>query len=169
MGNVMTLRRGPRRKLTESEIANATRVRKRQGLVVGKLSNPEYRVFSPAELTQLNIDESYQRMQIKTQVNDLAHVLRQGGEIPDPITVAQRPDKSLWIIDGQQRFWAHMDVQKPLKAMVYKVADVEEEKNIFLAMDRHVKVTPAYFVKAWPGEASKLLTEVNEQDRKSVV
>lgn len=147
-------------------LAQARAARKREGLIIEGLKPGTLRTFEPKDLTRLlNIDESYQRLRISGHVNDLIHVLTKGGCIPDPITVAKRPDGSLWIVDGQQRYWAHVDTGTALKAIVYDVESVEQEKQMFLALDRHRKVGAGYFVKAWNGECAKLIVNAaGEED-----
>lgn len=145
---------------SKAVLERAASRRKREGLIIEGLKPGILRTFEAKDLTKLlNVDESYQRMRITSHVNDLIHVLSRGGVIPDPITVAKRPDGTFWIVDGQQRFWAHVDTMTPIKAMVYEVESVEQERQMFLALDRHKKVGAGYFVKAWHGECAKTIVE----------
>ena len=158
-----------RRKLTESPkiMARALAMRTAKGnvpIVLDEdvLSTGKLRVFLPTELTKLNVDERYQRVRIKVEVNELIHVLTSGGTIPDPISVAQRPDGSLWIVDGQQRFWAHSEAKKPLTAMIYAVSNFEAEQRLFLVLNQRRQVGSNYIAKSWPGETGDLLRKFND-------
>jgi hypothetical protein len=119
------------------------------------------------QLGSLGIDERYQRLRITTQVNTLIHVLKAGGLIPNPIAVVRRDDESLWIVDGQQRFWAHFDTGTPLYAKVFTVnADVEDklgaERRLFAALNNVVRQSPASMLKAYPGTVAEMLRTRND-------
>jgi hypothetical protein len=112
------------------------------------------------QMYDLGIDDRYQRSEITAQVNTLIHVIKDGGVIPDPITVAERPDGSRWIVDGQQRFWAHLDTEKPIQAMVYKVNSFDDELALFNVLNNNVRLTAAARIAAWPGEAGKIIRDL---------
>lgn len=116
-------------------------------------------IFQPHELKKLNVDERYQRIRIGREVNSLIHVLKDGGVIPDPISVAKRPDGTLWILDGQQRFWAHYECERPLQAMVYDVADIRTEMNLFQILNARIKLSGDTLVKSWTGPIGDLIRE----------
>lgn len=154
----------PRRRLAQSPAVAASAAARRKGgvLIVTGVSSPTYQVLMPAQLSRLNVDETYQRVRIKSEVNALIHVLRNGGDVPDPITVARRGDGKLYIVDGQQRFWAHSETGTPLKALIYDVTDIEAEKNLYIAANQKVKLGTNYIVKAWAGIGAEILRKLAE-------
>jgi hypothetical protein len=107
--------------------------------------------LEPHQFKKLNVDETYQRIEIKSEINDLIHVLQAGGCIPDPVTVAERQDGSWWIVDGQQRFWAHEATEKPLRCEIWKVESLDEERTLFQLMNTNRTVRPDFLVHSWPG------------------
>ena len=119
-------------------------------------------------LDDLSIDERYQRLRITGEVNRLIRVIRAGGQIPDPIHVVQRPDKSMWIVDGQQRFWAHFETETPIRAYVHRVDDHDAEVNLFLVLNARRKVSAKVMVKGWPGQAGEFIRWAQENDRSPV-
>ncbi len=123
--------------------------------------------FTPAELKAvppvLQIDESYQRIEHKTKVRELMRVLEHGGKIPDPIWVAQRPDKSLWVVDGQQRYWACWATETPLPARIYSVADRSVEVAVFHILNHRQAMIAAHVAITWPGAGGDLLRWINEE------
>lgn len=131
--------------------------RNRDPLTVTGVGEPEYAVFDPPDHRRLNIDESYQRMQIRLHVNQMISILESGGEIPEPIAVARRPGGTLWIVDGQQRYWAHWHAQKPLRALIYDVQTLDQERQLFIVMNKTKAVSPGWKVRAWPGPSRELL------------
>lgn len=114
-------------------------------------------VIRPEDLGRLKIDESYQRLRITSEVNALIKVLRNGGQIADPVDVAERPDGSWYIVDGQQRFWAHWDCEAPMRANVHKVDSIESETNLFLSLNQRTRVLPRVIARGWPGPAGDFL------------
>lgn len=119
----------------------------------------------PARFKQLNVDEAYQRVRMTSWVNDLIQAVKSGGSIPDPIAVAERPDGSLWIVDGQQRFWAASECGIPLEATIYKVPDPRTddyatERRLFYVLNRAKALTSNKKVGAWSGQVTTILRRV---------
>lgn len=136
--------------------ANADR-RKLVPLILPDLGVGQLVTLSVADLRKLNVDDRYQRIRITTMVSRLMHVIQNGGIIADPITVVRRADGSLWIVDGQQRWWAHIELERPLRALIFDVKDFEQERRLFLVMNTKVNVNADTIVKAWPGPTGQLL------------
>ncbi|KKL59407.1 hypothetical protein LCGC14_2215660 [marine sediment metagenome] len=114
-----------------------------------------------AKLNTLGIDERYQRIEIHAWVNDLISVIQNGGVIPAPIWVAERPDGTRWIVDGQQRYWAHWHCGAPIRARLFEVAEIETEKALFHIANRNKHVGANIRVKGWPGPAGDLILWMN--------
>lgn len=150
--------------IAQSERVRAFAQSRRKGnvITIKGISAPKFVTLMPAQMKKLSVDESYQRIRIKNEVNDLIHVLKNGGDIPDPITVARRADDSLWIVDGQQRWWAHSETNTPLKALIYDVDSLEAEKELYIVSNTRVKVGTNYMVKAHPGIGVEILNKLAE-------
>ena len=159
------LKKLARKKLSESAaiLAKNLAARASTPLIVSGVGRGKLVVLQPSELSRLNVDESYQRVRLTAEVNSLIHAMSAGGLIPDPISVAERPNGDLFIVDGQQRFWAHVELARPLAAMVYPVDNLESEKQLFLAMNRSVKISNDFIVHAWPGETGAYIRQLNEK------
>jgi hypothetical protein len=84
----------------------------------------------------------FQREHIGSLVNVYADVLRRGGSYP-AIDVSLRPSDPgrYWIIDGQQRFWAHFDAGKDVTLHVHEIDKIEVEKMLFIALNNHRTVS----------------------------
>jgi len=115
------------------------------------------------KLETLGIDERYQRREIRPHVNSIIHAMTGGGVVPDPIKLARRPDGSLWIVDGQQRYWAHVRLQRQISAMVFDVSDFETERALFTILNTRKEVGAAYQVNAWNGETAEIIRRLNSK------
>lgn len=152
-----------RMRLSESShvMASARARRVAQPVVLEGLGRPEYRLLSYEEAGALLVDERYQRLRVTTMVNDLIHVLSEGGAVLDPITVAQRPDGCRYILDGQQRFWAHSELKRQLPAMIYKVPGgaegLEVERRAFQVLNTRKAILGDHYVKAWHGPVGEMI------------
>ncbi len=161
--------RGERRRqrkatLAESEAVAAANLAKRLRapvIITGVEMARTITLIRPDQFGKLGVDERYQRVRIGSEVNDIIHVLREGGEIPDPIDVAERPDGSWWIIDGQQRYWAHEETSTPLRALIHKVPDHNCESNLFVVLNSRRKVQPTVITKGWPGLTGDFIRKLN--------
>lgn len=137
-------------------------------LVTGVRTRTEIEVIPPEDFNKLNIDDSYQRVRQTAEVNQLASVLQQGGQIVDPIDVAVRPDSTWWIVDGQQRFWAHHVTHKPVKAHFHEVANRESEINLFYALNSRKRLSAHTVIKSWPGPAGDFVRRMADSDRSAL-
>jgi len=124
--------------------------------------------ITPTHFGNVDVDRRYQRDKITEEINDLIYVLQNGGDIPDPITVVKRLYKEdgvqsgkLWIIDGQQRFMAHLECGRDIRAMCHEVETLEAEKAFFLAMNARRVVGANSVVNSWPGAVADLLKRVD--------
>ena len=122
------------------------------------------RKLSVAEIMELRIDERYQREEVVPEVNTLIHVLKRGGMIPDPTSVVEREygDRGSYVVDGQQRWWAHIDVGVPMQAIIYKVASFEDEVALFQTLNMQRRLNPKTRVALWPRAAGKTLHNLND-------
>jgi hypothetical protein len=109
------------------------------------------------DLLKLRIDLSYQREEVTDKVNELIHVIREGGVIPDPITVAQRPDNTLYIVDGQQRWWAAIDTETSLEVKIMRVANHDAEVKLFHVLNNKATIAPRHVIRSWPGKCGDVL------------
>ena len=117
----------------------------------------EVTVIPASELDTLHIDPQYQRAENRDLVNQLLAVLEAGGMVPDPITIAVRPDKSRYIVDGQQRWAAHYLAMKPIAAVLYFVDSIEEERRLFSVLNTYRRPSPAVRMRAWTGPSAELV------------
>lgn len=122
------------------------------------------RRFAVDELLDLRVDRSYQREEVKPSVGMLIHVLKRGGIFPDPITVAERKygDHGLYIVDGQQRWWASIDVGKPIEAIIYHVSTYEDEVSLFQTLNMQRRLNARTRVASWPRAAGRILHWLND-------
>lgn len=117
-----------------------------------------------AEIRTLLIGE-YQRAEIAMKVNRLIHDIQVGTGILRPISVAVRPDKSRYIVDGQQRYWAAWNCEIGLDAQLYDVENVEAERALFLKLNDAVKLQASTKVKSWPGSAGALMRRLADDEQ----
>lgn len=121
-----------------------------------------------SEFDQVDVDRRYQRDKITSEINDLIYVLQNNGEIPDPITVVRRTfsedgrvSPKLWIIDGQQRFMAHLECGRDIQAVCHGVDSIEAEKAFFLVMNTRRSVGANSFVQSWPWLSAEMVRRVD--------
>jgi hypothetical protein len=165
-GNRATVADGLRKRSVLATSETARRVyaeRRGKPLVLGD----DVKLFGHTKLTykqllDLKIDPTYQREEVTPKVNELIHVIRSGGMIPDPISVAIRTDGSRYIVDGQQRWWASVDCETPLEAKLFKVASYEAEVTLFNVLNNNAVLGSRVRVRAWPGTAGDVLRRLNE-------
>lgn len=159
-------KKSPKRKLHESAgiaAAALARMTRRLPVILKDVGKPEMRVLSVKEMADIRVDtDRYQRHRVVEEVNTLIHVLRGGGMIPDPVTLARRPDDSLWVVDGQQRFWAHYETETPMRCIIYDVPNIEAERTLFIVLNSAQPVSANIKIHAWPGPVATLLRTVNE-------
>src|SRR5262245_3744723 len=157
--------RTPRRRMTmaksDAMLNHARRsMVSRPMILVEDLGAPRMKLFTPDDQRKLNVDERYQRVRVTAMVNELIHVLKAGGKIADPISVAERLDGTWWIVDGQQRHWAASECNVDLQGAIYKVASFDQERTLFLALNRKATVKPNTICRAWTGPAGEMLRAV---------
>lgn len=121
-------------------------------------------MMSVKDLMSLNIDTRYQRDEITGEVNMLIHVLNHHGQIPDPVTIAERTDGTRWIVDGQQRWWAHVDTGKPMQARVYAVRNYDQELTLFHVLNNSKKLTARTRLQSWPKASGDAIRWMNEAE-----
>ena len=121
------------------------------------------RTVNQGSFKRIGIEERYQRVKLTAFVNELIHVLKAGGKVLDPVSVAVRPDDTWWLVDGQQRFYAHLECDLPMLAAFYRVADFEAERTLFIALNRKVSVNAATMVKAWAGPSAAAVREAHDK------
>jgi hypothetical protein len=155
-----------RRKLAESDAIRLRNLARKQRKPVVLDALKSYRAtIPPSRFKSLNVCEVYQRVRISEWVNDLIHTIKSGGSIPDPIAIAERPDGSLWIVDGQQRFWAATECGISLEATIYKVPDPRTddyatEKKLFYVLNRTRGLSSIKRVGAWAGHVTTIIKRV---------
>jgi hypothetical protein len=144
--------------------AQASAARKRSSIVCGGISEGKLVTISVEQHKLLDVDRTYQRDRIGLRVNDLIDAIQNGGMIPDPVTLVKRKyaqmgvdQNKLWIIDGQQRVYAFIDLAKPFKAMLHEANSLEDEANFFLAMNNRTIVSSNVIVGSWPGHSGKTI------------
>jgi len=129
-------------------------------LVVDEIGKPKLILLTPSEMADLRIDERYQRVKITAEVNELIHVIKSGGAIPDPLTLVERANGKQYIVDGQQRFHAMHECGIGGHAVIYHIDDFERERRLFLAMNKRKNLKSDYIVKAWPGDGAVLIRKL---------
>jgi hypothetical protein len=123
-------------------------------------------------LSTLGIDKRYQRMFIKSKVDLLITVIKEGGLI-EPIAVVKRPDGSYWIVDGQQRWEAHCKTGTDIRARVYSIdvggnAGLDIERRLHNALNNNTKQSPPCVLKSHPGIGAQLLRRRNDDEGNSL-
>lgn len=148
---------------SDAVLAKAVSTRKSMPLVLRDLGKPRLVVMAPADLVKLGVDERYQRAQITTECHRIIHALKSGGEVPAAVTVARRPDGTLWIVDGQQRWWACMDCQHPLIVLIYDINDWNVERDLFSVLNDHVALNADSIVHAHSGPTAAMIREAADK------
>lgn len=160
-----------RRKKAESEALFASSQARRINepvIVSGVKFASTVTVIQPEDQCRLNLDERYQRGEQHKDVNTLITVIKSGGQIPQPIDVSERPDGSWYIVDGQQRYLAHLATKTPLKAHIHKVDNTEAEERLFIALNSRRNLNPRVVIRGWPGPFGIFIRRMNT-DEKSIV
>lgn len=167
-----TTRQPIKRRIQDSDalFANATARRVRQPVLLTGVKIASVVTLIPVEdFGRISIDrEDYQRDRIGETVNTLTTILKSGGQIPDPVDIAERPDGSWWIVDGQQRFLAHEAAAVPLKAHVHKIADRDSERKLFMILNSSRRVLPRTLIKGWPGPFGDFIRNLNTSDKSAL-
>ena len=149
----------------ERVLAKGRMARTRSALVVEGISAPEVRFIQPDEFGLLEIDPFYQRVNITGLINDIIHVLKAGGRVYDPVTLCKRDgEETMYIVDGQQRFWAHEACGLPLPAMIYHSTGRVAEALLYQAMNTRRALTANNMVKSHQGPGAELLRQVAQDE-----
>lgn len=148
---------------SDAVLATAVARRKASPLVLRDLGRPRFVVLEPNDLTKLNIDERYQRAQITTECHRIVHALKSGGSVPAAIAVAKRGDGSMWIVDGQQRWWACLDCQHPLPALIYDISNWDVERDLFNVLNDHIALNAESVVHAHSGPTAAMIREAADK------
>jgi hypothetical protein len=156
-------------RMTSSQGAYESALAKRRTMptiVQGVVQKGEL-LIQPQKLREIGIDERYQRMRITQKVNSLVVVIKSDGLIPDPVSLMRRADSSLWIVDGQQRYWAHYDTDTPMLARVYEVDPehtamaLDIERRLFTALNNTRVQSSGTTIKAHVGLSAEILRRQN--------
>lgn len=154
------------RRLAESEAVreyHLKRSTRRLPIVIKDLPEPRMVTLTPKQMAEIRVDsERYQRVRQVEEVNTLIHVLRSGGSIPDPVTLSRRPDGTLWVVDGQQRFWAYLETETPMRALIYEVPDIDAERTLFVVLNSTQHISANTKVHAWAGPVAAYLRQIND-------
>jgi len=166
-----------KRSMAESDAMLQANLKKREDMpTVLRADEAVYigeQVFQPEDLGEpiINIASEgnelvgrdwYQRVRMGSEVNDLIVVLKAGGIIPQKVTLSKR-DGRYWIVDGQQRFWAHADTNTPMPADVYQCETIEQEKRLFEIMNTRRGVSANTMIGAKGGWLTDLLLTANDE------
>lgn len=126
-------------------------------------------ILAPEELGTLKVDPTYQRTENRELVNLLIAVLEAGGTVPDPITVAVRPNGDRYVVDGQQRWTAHYLTQRPLAAVLFEVDTIAEERRLFSVLNTYKRPNPNIRIKAWSGPSQALVNYLQESPQSPIM
>lgn len=153
-------------KLADSEAVRLRHLERRAAkpLILSDLPKPQIRTILQSQLDELRIDEKYQRLKVGPWVNTLIHVLLAGGDFPAPAVLSRRPDGSLYIVDGQQRYWAAVEAKRPLPVYIYEFGPnyLEIEMKLFQILNAQRNIRADFIVHGWPGESGDLMRKLGE-------
>jgi hypothetical protein len=145
-----------------------TKLRQRSPLVVQGVSKPVPMLVGVDKFHLLDIDSRYQRDRVRPEVSDLIAALQAGGSVPAPICLVRRKYKEngrvselLWVVDGQQRAWAHLWLKRPFNALVYEVDSLDHERDLFVALNTFVSLSAKQHVESASGAAAAMIREVS--------
>jgi hypothetical protein len=145
-----------RRKRTEHPIAL-------RGVSEGKLITVTPEMFNQLDLAVMDptgAQPGYQRMRQEAWVNKLIDAIARGGYVPDPVKLAKRTyttDGKLWVVDGQQRMWAHFELSKPFKALVSEVDSYKSECDWFIIENDRKLLQSNLIASDWTGPCAVTL------------
>lgn len=148
---------------SDAVFANAVSRRKAVPLVLKDLGKPRFQVLAPEDLAGIGVDERYQRAQITSECHRIVHALKSGGSVPAAITLSKRQDGSLWVVDGQQRWWACLDCHHPLPALIYEISEWDVERDLFNILNDHVALNAESIVHAHSGPTAAMIREAADK------
>jgi len=134
--------------------------RVREALVVEGIGQPaDTRTIQPHEFGSLRVDDTtYQRMRTSL-VNELIYVIKNGGRIFGRVAIAKRPDGSLWIVDGLQRFMAALECGVSIPADLYTSEGPQAEALLYQALNNRRNLAADNIVKSHQGPGAHMLME----------
>jgi hypothetical protein len=117
-------------------------------------------------LSEIKVDTSYQRPRREDIVAVIRNALECGGECPFPAVLVDRDNRpsepqGRYIVDGQQRMYAHREAKKSLHAIVVRVGTHDEERKLFVVANTRASISPNLLVHAWPGPSGDMLRDAN--------
>ncbi len=122
-----------------------------------ELPEPKLVELPYGEFARLLIDESYQRLKITSWVESLVSIIKADGDTP-PLVLAERPgDRHWYIVDGQQRYWAHVQTTTGTRGLLYRFDSVEDERKYYHILNYHRPISGDNVVKSWPGETGQII------------
>lgn len=114
------------------------------------------------QVKSIRVDESYQRYEIKTKVNELIAILMSGGFVHDPAVISVRSDGSWYVVEGQQRVWAHYECKRPMRVRLVRCRNYNVERDLYLILNNKHRLTVSNTAKAWTGRSGEILRMLNE-------
>lgn len=151
----------PKRAMGQSEATyrHAESRMTRTVVVVEGITVSEKRMIEPHEFDRLRIDSYYQRPVNSSMVNDLIHVLKNNGRIYDDVVLCVRDDEpDVWyLVDGQQRYWAHDACGVAFPAVIYRSTGRVAEAQLYQVLNTRKALTANNIVKGYQGEAAAIL------------
>jgi hypothetical protein len=150
----------------QRKVGQGSRDRRRVKHLISTATIDRRITILPRDYHRLAIDRRYQREGIASWHNVLRDALLRGTVTP-PIAVCERlfaedgeVSKNLWVADGQQRMWAHVDLDLPILADVYKTESLQQEQALFIALNNLRDPSPNRIITAHPGPSARWLEEV---------
>lgn len=111
-----------------------------------------------------NCDYSYQRPLSRYQVNKLKREF--DPDLLGVMLISQRPDGSLWVLDGQHRLTALVEMERGsalVPAMIYHHLDLQTEAKVFAQTNKNrLYLSPNYAFRARLLAGDKIATTINE-------
>lgn len=146
-------------------------------LMLEGLGKPHLHELSITEANNTLEIPDYQRDLKTAMINEMTRSLQAGGKVGGPIHLAKRlyseyvdrngnlvqTDKSkLYIMDGLQRTFAHLEAKKPVLALIYNVESYEAERQAFVIFNRKIAVNPSLIVWNMIGPTMDYVRGVNQ-------
>lgn len=136
--------------------------RKVKPIIITGIISSRFELIPPEKLDTLKIDDTYQRDKVELIVSVLSYVLRHGGAVPSPIHIVERRDGARYIVDGQQRWWAHIDAGKAIEAKIYRVDSYATERDLFIILNELSRLGPGTLIHAYGGPSAAIISAAAE-------